>query len=197
MIHPMNAPLRKPMTLESFLAWEDGQSLRHEFDGARPIAMTGGTEAHALIGVNLAIAVGGRLRGDACRFVGNDLKILVAGRVRYPDGFVYCGPSRVDRKAIDSPVVVFEVLSDRTSSTDLITKNAEYAATPSVRRYVVLAQDTVGGTMFVRDGDDWTGHLLSSDSLLRMPEIGIEVPMAEFYEGVVLPSEDGGEAAPE
>jgi hypothetical protein len=49
----MNALLRKPMTLESFLAWEDRQPLRHEFDGIRAIAMTGGTEAHAPIQVNL------------------------------------------------------------------------------------------------------------------------------------------------
>ncbi len=35
--------LAKPMTLESFLAWEERQELRYEFDGFRPIAMTGGT----------------------------------------------------------------------------------------------------------------------------------------------------------
>jgi Uma2 family endonuclease len=125
--------------------------------------------------------VGGRLRGTACRFVGNDLKIRVAGRTRYPDGFVYCSPSRADGKVVDEPVVIFEVLSDSTSSTDLITKNAEYAATPSVRRYIVLAQDAIGGTMFERVGPDWAGRLLSADSLLRMPEIGVEIPMGEFY----------------
>ena len=41
--------LAKPMTLESFLAWEERQELRYEFDGFRPIAMTGGTYAHARI----------------------------------------------------------------------------------------------------------------------------------------------------
>jgi hypothetical protein len=62
-----------------------------------------------------------------------------------------------------------------------------------VRRYVVLAQDSIGGTMFERVGEDWTDRLLSADSLLRMPEIGIEVPMAELYEGVDLaPAGDEG-----
>ncbi len=191
----MNAPMRQPMTLETFLAWEDRQPLRHEFDGVRTTAMTGGTAAHALIQINLAIAVGGRLRGKPCRFIGNDLKINVAGRIRYPDGFVYCTPFQADRKVIEEPVVIFEVLSESTSSTDLITKNAEYAATPSVRRYVVLAQDAIGGTMFERSGDDWTGRLLSADSLLRMPEIGIEVPMVEFYEGVEFTAKDQDETA--
>jgi Uma2 family endonuclease len=193
----MNAPMRKPVTLESFLAWEDRQPLRHEFDGVRTIAMTGGAEAHAIIQVNLAIALGGRMRDKPCRFVGNDLKIGVAGRIRYPDGFVYCGASRAGRKVIQDPVVIFEVPSNSTSSTDLITKNAEYAATPSVLRYVVLAQDAITGTMFERIGDDWRGRLLAADSLLRMPEIGIEVPIAEFYEGVEFAAEDQDEAAPE
>jgi Uma2 family endonuclease len=141
----MNAPLQKPLTLETFLAWEGGQPLRYEFDGFRTIAKTGGTAGHALIQINLAIAVGGRLRGTPCRFVGSDLKIQVGDRIRYPDGFVYCGPFQADRRVIDDPVVIFEVLNESTSSTDLITKNAEYAATPSVRRNIVLAQDAIAG----------------------------------------------------
>jgi hypothetical protein len=40
----MDAPLRKSMTLEAFLEWEDRQPLRHEFDGVRAISMTGGTQ---------------------------------------------------------------------------------------------------------------------------------------------------------
>jgi len=45
----MNVALRKPMTLEQFLAWEERQELRHEFDGFQPIAMAGGTATHATI----------------------------------------------------------------------------------------------------------------------------------------------------
>jgi len=41
--------LAKPMNLESFRAWEERQELRYEFDGFRPIALTGGTYAHARI----------------------------------------------------------------------------------------------------------------------------------------------------
>ena len=71
-------------------------------------------------------------------------------------------------------------------SRDLVTKNHEYAGIPSVRRYIVLAQDEMAGTMFERIGTDWVGHLLRADSILRMPEIDIEIPLAELYEGVDL-----------
>ena len=95
-------------------------------------------------------------------------------------------------------MVIFEVLSDSTARSDLVTRNHEYAATPSVRRYVILAQDEMAGTVFERIDDDWIGHLLAADAVLRMPEIGIEVPLAELYEGVDFsPADDtAGEAPP-
>jgi Uma2 family endonuclease len=180
----MNVALRTPITLAEFLDWEEQQALRYEFDGVQPIAMTGGTVAHAAIQRNLAIAVGGRLRGRTCQFYGNDLKIEVAGKIRYPDGFVLCSAIPPQDKVARDPVVIFEVLSDSTARTDLVTKNHEYAATPSVQRYIILSQEEIGGTMFERAQGDWVGHLLFSDSILRMPEIGIEVSLAELYEGI-------------
>jgi hypothetical protein len=39
----MTVALRKPITLAEFLAWEERQPARYEFDGFEPVAMTGGT----------------------------------------------------------------------------------------------------------------------------------------------------------
>lgn len=127
------------------------------------------------------------MRGRPCQFFGNDLKIEVAGKIRYPDGFVVCSPISLDDKIVRDPVVIFEMLSDSTARTDLVTKNHEYAATPSVQRYVILAQEEVAGTMFERVGGEWVGRLLDADTILGMPEIGIEVPLAELYEGIDFP----------
>jgi len=196
MIAPMNVAARLPMTLDQFLDWEDRQPLRYEFDGLRPIAMTGGTRAHSAIQGNLAAALVTRLRGKPCRYHGNDLKIVVGGSIRYPDGFVTCTPGASKDKIAQDPVVIFEVLSESTAGTDTVIKNREYAGTPSVRRYILLAQDVMGGTMFERVGDDWVGHVLGPDSLIRMPEIDVEVPLAEFYEGVELPPPSTEDARP-
>jgi hypothetical protein len=43
--------------------------MKYEFDGFQPVAMTGGTAAHPLIQRNLAISIGGRLRGTPCTSV--------------------------------------------------------------------------------------------------------------------------------
>ncbi len=193
----MNLALRKPMTLAEFLEWEERQPMRYEFDGVGPVAMTGGTAGHADVQRNLAIAVGGRLRGKSCRFYGSDLKFQVAeGHVRYPDGMVVCSP--VDRTAtvIYDPVIVFEVLSPSTTRDDRIVKAREYQAAPSVQRYVMLEQDAVGATVYARSGNAWTHEILVADSILALPEIGVSLPLAELYEGVVFEAEQDGDQPP-
>ena len=194
----MNLALRKPMTLAEFLEWEERQPLRYEFDGVGPVAMTGGTAGHADVQRNLAIAVGGRLRGKPCRFYGSDLKFQVAeGHVRYPDGMVVCSP--VDRTAtvIYDPVIVFEVLSPSTTRDDRIVKAREYQATPSVQRYVMLEQDAVGATVYARSGNAWTHEILVADSILALPEIEVELPLADLYEGIVFEEQDQPDQPPE
>ncbi len=192
----MNLALRKPMTLAEFLAWEERQPLRYEFDGIGPVAMTGGTFAHAAIQRNLALSIGGRLRGQPCQFVGNDLKIQVAdGHIRYPDGMVVCTTVDPTATFVHDPVVVFEVLSPSTATNDRIVKAREYQATPSIRRYVMLEQDSVGATVYARAGDVWAHDILVADSILALPEIGVELPLAELYEGIAFDEEpEAGEA---
>ena len=77
---------------------------------------------------------------------GRDLEIETANGFRYPDAFVTCSPLSGSDTVGREPVVIFEVLSDSTARTDLVTKNHEYSAIPSVRRYVVLSQDEVAGS---------------------------------------------------
>ena len=69
----MNVALRPTMTLEDFLVWEAKQPEIYEFDGFQPIARNGGTLGHVLIGSNLVVELGIRLRGAHCRAYGASL----------------------------------------------------------------------------------------------------------------------------
>ena len=182
----MNVALRKSMSVDAFLDWEERHELRYEFDGLQPAARTGGTSEHSAIQRNLIIALGTRLRGKPCQVHGSELKIAVAGSIRYPDAFVVCSPMTRGATIVTEPVVVFEVLSPSTATTDRIVKNQEYRDTLSIQRYVMLEQDQRAATVFARAGDDWVGHVMSGEVLLAMPEIGVEVPLAELYEGVAF-----------
>ncbi len=178
----MNVALRPRITKEEFLEWEERQELRYEFDGYRAIAMVGGTQAHDIIAMNIIIEIGTRLADFPCRMHGGGMKIEVAGRIRYPDAFIVCSPVDPKGKLIADPVVVFEVQSDSTALIDQTVKNEEYCATPSIRRYVMLSQSAVVANMYARIGSTWTGSLLTgADSILSMPEIGVEVPLGLLY----------------
>jgi Uma2 family endonuclease len=179
----MSAAL-KPMTAEEFLAWEERQEERYEFDGFRPVAMTGGTFAHEVIGGNIRTEHDNRLRGSRCISLGPNMKIAVAGRFRYPDAIVVCSP--VDRKAtvITDPVIVFEVLSDGTARIDQFDKLREYTATPSISRYVILDQDAIGATVYARDRDRMMVETVARGGTLSLPEIEVAIPIDDLYRGV-------------
>lgn len=196
-LRAMNVALRKPWTLQQFLTWEEQQELRYEFDGFQPVAMTGGTYAHDTIAMNLARELGNRLRGKPCQPHGKDLKIEVMGHVRYPDAYVTCGTYQRDSKFGHDPVVIFEVLSDDDPNRDLVEKNQEYRATPSVQRYVVLEQTSAAALVFARKGTEWISEIVAgTDAILRLPEIDIEIPLTELYDRIDLSATaaDGPEA---
>jgi Uma2 family endonuclease len=81
-----------------------------------------------------------------CEAFGENVKVLPAGRVRYPDVKVDCGQCDPAADHMD-PVVVFEVLSPTTEMTNRGVKSAEYASIPSVTAYVLLAQDRPAATV--------------------------------------------------
>jgi Uma2 family endonuclease len=182
----MSAALPKPMTLAAFLVWEDRQELRFEFDGFAPVAMTGGTAAHDRITFNLQKVLDARLTGKPSQPWGPNMKIIVDGRARYPDAFVVCQPVPSTATVADNPVVVFEVVSEGTNSTDLIDKNREYRATPSIQRFVILQQTRVAAIVFARRRQDWLSEIVASpDAVLQLPEIDIELPLVAVYANVV------------
>jgi len=188
----MNVPISKPWTREQFFDWTQSQDARYEFDGFQPVAMTGGTVGHSRILRNLHRALDGRLHGGACQPLGPDAGVETVGNaVRYPDALVTCSRLDLAARTVPGVVVAFEVLSPTSGRVDRIVKVREYAAVRSIRRYVILESTSVGLTAMDRGGPDeaWRVTILTTGDDLRLPEIGIEIPVAEFYEGMTFPEE--------
>ncbi len=79
-------------------------------------------------------------------------------------------------------LVFQEILSSRCGSWV-----REYLEVASIRRYVILEQDSIAASVFERDRDVWQATVLTGEDMLTMPEIGIVVPLAECYAGVAFP----------
>jgi Uma2 family endonuclease len=188
----MSIALPRTWTREEFFTWAAGQEGRYEFDGFEPVAMTGGTVNHAIIIRSLHRALDSRLRGSRCQPLGPDAGVTTVGNaVRYPDALVTCTPLDGEALTVPGVVVVFEILSTNTSRTDRIIKVREYAAVASIRRYVILESTSIGLMVLERQAPDepWQATTLTADDVLHMPEIGIEAPVADFYQDIRFPDE--------
>ena len=191
----MSVTLRVPtMTRDQFFDWASAQGGRYEFDGFEPVAMVGGTLNHNRIALNIHVALRQRLRGTGCRPYGMDAGVATIGdTVRYPDGVVTCSSVDGLSRLIPNPVVVFEVIGPTSGHVDRIVKLREYAAVDSILRYVIVASASAGLTVNagLSAGQRWTATPATTGEMLVLPEIGIEIPVAELYEGIEFPATVG------
>jgi Uma2 family endonuclease len=183
----MNVALTHPWTDEQFLNWAAAQEGRYEFNGLQPVAMTGGTARHSRITLNIHVALRSRLRGTQCSSFGPDLGVRTIGSaIRYPDALVTCSRFSESERLAPEVQVVFEVLSADSGRRDRIEKVREYATVASIRHYIIVESAGVGLLVLHRQGgeDAWTALTLTGEEVLSLPEIGVEIPVAEFYEDV-------------
>jgi Uma2 family endonuclease len=179
----MNA-LPKPMTIDEFVAWEQQQELRYEFDGFAARAMTGGTFAHAGIQANLLRALFKRMTGGPCVALGSDPKVRTDASVRCPEALITCSGANSQSTFAPDPGAIFEILSKSSAQQDLGARNVEYQAISSPKRYVVLHQSLAAAQVFHREDEGgWPDDFLSADGTLDFPEVGASIPLLEIYEG--------------
>jgi Uma2 family endonuclease len=115
----MDVAVQTPWTAEQFLAWVGRQEGRFEFDGVRPVAMTGGNARHSRITGNILVALRARLRGTGGAVFGPDLAVRTAGEnVRFPDALITCTTFPDTALVAPDVVVVFEVLGPTSGQTD-------------------------------------------------------------------------------
>ncbi len=89
----MDAVLDQPWRTESFLAWEDQQQGRHEFDELVVLPITHGTVAYQEIVFNLRVLLARLLAGTSLRAL-QEMRLRIGEWVRYYEVLVSAGPSR-------------------------------------------------------------------------------------------------------
>jgi Uma2 family endonuclease len=187
----MNVAL-KPMSREEFFDWAQRQDLPYEFDGFRPVLMTRGNLGHSRIMRNISYQLTMRLAGKPCEPFGPEAGVGTVGQaVRYPDAVVTCSTFSDRDYLVPDPVIVFEVVSPTSIRTDRVIKLREYQAVPSIRRYVIVEPTACAITVFSREHADaaFAAAGLADGDVLHLPEIDIEIPVADIYEGFDFPND--------
>jgi Uma2 family endonuclease len=179
----MDTVLDCPWTTETFLAWEDRQEGKHEFDGHQVVPMTGGSVAHQDIVFNLRVLLARLLAGSARRAL-HEMRLCVRQRVRYPDVLVCSGSVRQTLRTLDDATVIFEVLSDDTAATDRIEKLIDYALVPSLQYYIMLEQCSRAAIVCKREEAGAWATQAQTEGVIVLPELDLLLPLDDIYQGL-------------
>ncbi|MEA2237633.1 MAG: hypothetical protein QOC81_2357 [Thermoanaerobaculia bacterium] len=182
---------RRQYTLDDYFFMQRGLDLKLEYFNGEIYAMSGGTEAHNTISLNVASFLRGAVAGSSCRAFGSDMRVSTpSGLYTYPDVSVVCGPKVNSAETITSPIVLVEVLSDSTRNYDRGDKFELYRSIPTLRHYLLIEQSfvQVEHRRLETDGS-WSREITESlDDIVQLSEIGVDLPVARIYEDVEVPS---------
>ena len=136
----MAAQPRHHLTVEEYLEDEDRALERHEYLNGEIFPMPGGSIEHATIGTNIVIDLGAQLSETSCIVRGPDARIRTSpsGLYTYADVSVSCGQTLVENTALVNPVLVVEVLSERTQGYDRGKKFELYRQIETFGEYLIV-----------------------------------------------------------
>ncbi|WP_295406307.1 Uma2 family endonuclease [uncultured Thiocystis sp.] len=185
-------------SFDDYLAVErEAVDTKHEYVAGHVYAMTGASYHHNLIAANLVRRLGNQLDAGPCTVLSNDMRVRVeaADASTYPDVVALCDePAFHDERSdvLTNPILLIEVLSPSTEGYDRGGKFALYRALPSLRQYVLVAQDRYSVDVFTRRDDNrWVLTAYSEpDDLIRFDAIACAVPMSEIYARVRFEPEE-------
>lgn len=181
---------QRDMTADEFLIWNLSQEQRYELVDGVPVplrGMTGASNVHDQIAVNLIGLLHRALRGSGCRPTTADTALRTSiKRVRRPDVMVECAPAEPRSYEARNPVAVFEILSPTTRKTDHHVKLAEYMRHPSLRTIVLVDPDATDVLVYSREASgEWQhqqfGDASRSFALDGTPAV---LAIADIYDGL-------------
>jgi Uma2 family endonuclease len=202
MIHPkiipdkdatMAEPQLRRMTQDEFFAWQARQEQLYELVDGVPVLplkmMTGASQAHDRVVVNIIVSLGNQLCRGSCRPTTSDLAIrMPAGNIRRPDVAVECGQAGRRDMALVDPRVVVEVLSPTTMTFDRIRKIPEYQTIASISHILLVDTESARLDLWSRDPEGhWTQSKFDGlEARIELPAIAASLPLADVYEGIVF-----------
>jgi Uma2 family endonuclease len=181
------------MTPDEFLVWNLSQERRYELVDGVPYplrAMSGASNVHDQIAVNIIASLHQSLRGSGCRPTTPDTAVRTSiKRVRRPDVTIECAPPEAKSYEARNPVCVFEILSPTTRKTDSLDKLAEYLRHPTLKMIVFIDPDVVEVLLHMRDANgEWQNTRLDRiTERFTVPGTPAVLELADIYDGVPLP----------
>ncbi|MBS0242330.1 MAG: Uma2 family endonuclease [Proteobacteria bacterium] len=193
----MASAVTKRMSADEFLLWSLDQEARYELVDGIPIEMmTGASDVHDRIVVNVLAFLHSQLRGKRCRPTTADLALRTKrSNVRRPDIMVNCAPLKGDVYEALEPRMAVEVLSKSNTGVAWERKLIEYQGLPL--DYILLIDSRcIAAALLTRDDKGaWTpSDYAQMADVIELERIGCRLGLVEIYEETGL--REGAAAEP-
>ncbi len=190
-------PLLSP---EAYLELERKAEFKSEYYKGEVFAMSGARRNHVVLTHRFASLLSDALVERGCVTLPTDMRVHIptSGLYTYPDIAVVCGEEEYLDDTFDTllnPVLLVEVLSESTEDYDRGRKFAFYRQIPSLREYVLVAQDRKAVEAHrLNERDNWELFEASGDGAsLTLESVGVRVELDTLYRQVRF--EHGGSDA--
>lgn len=177
-------------TEAEYLAFEQESDEKHEFIDGEIFAMSGASPNHNLIVASTIAAMYSQIRGSGCKIYPSDMKVRTPNTATYtyPDITIVCGDAQfVDEKRniLSNPTVIIEVLSESTELYDRGEKFRRYRELPSLKEYILIAQNAPVVDHFFKRDNDW--HFIDAvglDASVHLQAVDCTLNLTDVYEQV-------------
>jgi Uma2 family endonuclease len=172
----------KIYTPEEYLEFEREAEVKHEFIDGEIVAMAGASREHNLIGTNLTVALGFRLRGKGCEIYANDMRVRMRkNRYGYPDVVVVCDQPQFDDEEFDvllNPLIVIEILV--------------YQKMESLRECLLIEQSEPRIEHYIKKTPTrWLLDIYeNTDETINLKSVNCKLPVAEIYAQIEFETEE-------
>jgi Uma2 family endonuclease len=179
-----------PMSREEYRAWAEQQP-RGRFERINGIVVQrDGASAtaperviHARIKFRAAQALDRaiRLAGVPCEALPDGLTVEVGDSDYEPDAIVQCGPLDPNGVVADNPVVIVEVLSPSSRTSDRTVKLAGYFKLPSLHHYLIVWPDKQQVVHHLRGEGSTIDTRVVTAGEIRLDPPGITITVEDIY----------------
>ncbi len=170
------------MTVEQYFHLEETDpENRYEYIDGQVSMMAGGTFNHSTISGNMYSILRGLLRGKPCRVYNSDIKVQISQkRYFHPDITGTCDPrDRGTGDLLQSPRVIFEVLSPSTEISDRTWKLQNYLGLPTLEEYILVNTKFFRMEMYRKENGRWMYDILKVHETVPLPSLGVRFPLRE------------------
>ena len=177
---------------------------RYEYLDGMAYLMSGGSVAHDRITRNIGYALDSRLRTGPCRAFGVDVQVLLGTKKNskkhyaFPDATVSCNAAdrRPENRLIESPRVVFEVLSPGTEARDRGVKFKDFQGCPTIQEIVLMSQFAPYVEIWQRDDQNtntWDYRHYGPGEMVEIKSIDVRIDIADIYQGLDFEEAEPGD----